>query len=60
MTRLPDTNIKPDERPSVVIQASTATTIGISVNTANGSAYIIIGHDGIIITPKSMEVEVRP
>lgn len=51
---------KAQERPSVVIHAQTANTIGVSVTTKNGSAWLIIGHDGIIVTPKDLEVEVRP
>lgn len=49
-----------NDRPTVTIQAQTANTIGISVTTKNGTAWIVIGHDGIIITSKGLEVEVRP
>ncbi len=48
------------DRPSVAICAQTANTIGISVTTKKGTAWLVIGHDGIIITPKNLEVEVRP
>lgn len=48
------------ERPSVTIGAQTANTIGISVTTKNGTAWLVIGHDGIIVSPKGLEVEVRP
>lgn len=48
------------DRPSVTVAARTANTIGISVTTKNGTAWLYIGHDGIIITPKDLEVEVRP
>jgi hypothetical protein len=54
------TDSKNQDRPSVTIIAQTANTIGVSVTTKNGSAWIIIGDDGIIITPKGLEVEVRP
>lgn len=57
------TNSPTDEqlgRPSVTISAKTANTVGISVTTKKGTAWLYIGHDGIIITPKGLEVEVRP
>ncbi len=42
-----------EDRPSITIAAQTANTIGISVNTKNGTAWVVI-------TPKGLEVEVRP
>lgn len=56
----PITNSSTEERPSVVISTQTATTTGITITTSQGSAWLIVGRDGIIITPKNLEVEVRP
>ncbi len=54
------TTTNTQERPSITVSPQTANTIGISVTTQNGTAWLVIGHDGIIITPKGLEVEVRP
>jgi len=48
------------ERPSLVICAQTANSIGVSVTTKNGTAWLVIGHDGIIIRPNALEVDVQP
>ena len=48
------------DHPCVTVSAQTATTIGVSVTTKNGTAWLIIGPDGIIVQPKNLEVEVRP
>lgn len=50
---------EPQARPSVIVDANTANTTSVSVTTKNGTAFIIIGHDGMIVTTNNLAVEVR-
>lgn len=48
------------ERPTVTVQAQTANTTSAQIVTKNGTAWLNIGDDSIIITTSELSVEVRP
>ncbi len=48
------------KRPSVTIHAQTAVTTGIEVDSGDTGAWIVVSHDKITITPKGLEVEIKP